>query len=234
MSRLPGSQLNFTRKDNNFLVDGQRTVQGQDVTLAQAQTSSFYSAQPHWIPEGTVIVKDTASGKYYLSDDGVNGDRNAPASLQTVGFAATPGGDVVLVYKGGLTLTVTNTTGGGAVDDYVTDLNADDAFKSLFVADNNGGQLRIRTRAAGHEEWFYADAATSDGLGFAEGEANAVRGTTADYRVTAKLVSLKDISAADADASVSTLIAGRFKESLLQNATPEAKAALVANGSELL
>lgn len=179
---------------------------------------------------GNVVVLRTSTGRYVEAND-TNGDRNTAASIETSSFSTTSGGDVVLSYKGGQTISVTNSTGSGTVDNYVTDLNADATFASLFVADNNGGELRIRTRGRGADEWFYVAAGTHDDLGFSEGEANAVYGTDADYLVTAEWSELQDEHGTAIHNTAATYEAAVFDESELINLTAEARAVLSRRGS---
>lgn len=211
-----------------FLVDGQLTVQGSDVLIASGQTSGI--TPTHRIPPGSVVVKKTADGKYYLADDAANGDRNSAPTITSSGHADTLGALVIVGNHG--TISVTTSTGTGTEAENVTDLNADTAFAAHYVASSGAGELTIAARAGGAEEWFYIDATSADGFGLAEGDANKVEGADADYRVTAFHADTKDLEGTNIDALAANLTRGKFRESELSNLTGEAKAVLLRRGSE--
>lgn len=217
----------FQIDDVPFLVDGELTAQGNDVVIASGQTSSLTPS--YRIPPGSVVVKKTSGGKFYLADNATDGDRNAAPSITTSGHA--DGNGVIKITGNRGTFSVTTSTGSGTEANNATDLNADANFSAHYVASSGGGELTIAARATGAEEWFYVHADTMATAGFAEGVANAVSGSDADYRVTAAHVDLEDMNGSATDAVVPTLLRGKFDESELSNLTAEAKATLIRRGS---
>ena len=228
MPAVPGFR-SYSLEFPPFLVDGQLTVQGEDVLLAQGQTSAI--TPNHRIPQGSVVVKRTATGKYLLADNAL-GDRNTAPSITSSGHVDTLAALVIVGNHG--TISVTTSTGAGSESENATDLNANTAFAAHYIASSAGGELTITARAGGAEEFFYIDATSDDGFGFSEGDANKVQGADADYRVTAFNADLKDLEGADVDALAPALTRGKFRESELSNLTGEAKAVFLRRGSEFI
>lgn len=179
---------------------------------------------------GLVLVKKTSDSLYYLGDDAA-ADRSAAPSMTGAGHVDGNGAISVIGNHG--TISVTTTTGAGTVANHVTDLNADAAFKAHYVASSSGGQLKILARGTGAEEWFYIDAASLATSGLALGEANAVKGTDADYRVLEDYVDMLDQTgtAADSVASSNSTV-GFYKEANLVKLTADGRATLVRRGSQ--
>lgn len=219
-------------RHKKHLVSDQRKVQGTDVRLKGGVTTNWPKTGGKVAPAGYVVVKKTADKLYYAADDAVNGDRNAAPSITSVGHV--DGNGVIKIVGSNGEISVTTATGTGTEANNVTDLNADAAFKAHYVASVVGTDIKIEARKKGEREWFYIDAATRDGCGFSEGEANKVRGTTADYRVIDAQRSLIDMDGAARDSDpVPALLAGHFKESELTGLTQEAKNVLLERGSIL-
>lgn len=215
----------FGISDVAFLVDGQKRVMAPAATIASGQTSAL--TPNHRIPPGTAVVKRTADGKFYKADNATYGDRNTAPSITTTGHA--DGNGVIKIVGNHGTISVTTATGSGTEANNATDLNADAAFKAHYIASSAGGELTIAARNPGAAEWFYVHADSRDGAGFAEG--TEVRGTDADYRVTADFAELKDLNAVAQDYVVPALKAGHFRTSALYALTSEAREVLIRNGS---
>jgi hypothetical protein len=179
---------------------------------------------------GFVLVKKTADGLYYAADDAA-ADRGAAPSITGAGHV--DGNGVIALVGNHGSISVTTATGTGTVANHVTDLNANAAFAAHYIASSSGGQLKILARGTGAEEWFYIDAATIDTSGLAETEANAVKGTDADYRVLEDYLDMLDETGSVADSVAgSNTKAGCYLEANLLKLTAEARATLVRRGSQ--
>ena len=216
----------FSLADVAYLIDGSLSIQASDVTMASGQTSSITPDHRH--PPGTTLVKLTSSGKYYLAN-GATGDRNTAASITSSGH--TDGNGTIKLVGNHGTISVTTATGAGTEANNATDLNADAIFKAHYVASSAAGELTIASLAAGLDEWFYMHSDTQATSAFAEGVANAVKGTDADYRVATLFAELKDINATAQDDRVGTLYRGHFDESECAAMTAEARAVFLRRGS---
>jgi hypothetical protein len=213
-----------------YQIDGKNELVGSDVHLAGDQATDYPDVGGKRVAPGTVVVKKDADGLYYLADDAANGDRNTAPSITSAGHA--DGNGVIKIVGNHGTISVTTATGTGTEANNATDLNADTAFKAHYIASSAGGELTIAARATGKDEWFYVHSDTMATAGLAEGDANAERGTSADYRVVRAHRDTVDLSGASfVDRPVNTLLAGHFRESELRNLTQEAKAVLAARGS---
>lgn len=228
---LPGS---YTRHnplpDAAFLIDGEGKKAGSDVVIASGQT--FSGTPTHIVPPGTVVVKKTGDGKYYKANDASDGDRDAAPAAITSSSHSDGNGVIKLVGNHG-TISVTTATGSGTEDNHVTDLNADAEFSAHYVASAAANELVITALGVGEREWFYIHSDTIATVGFAEGVANEVKGTDADYRVTNSVGALLDTEGSAQDDLVGTLLAGKFLASAIETGTltGEAKAALIRQGS---
>lgn len=229
MAQVPGFN-EYSHEDRAFLLSTAGMRAGKDALLASGQTQAASPGPDHRLYPGSVVVKDTGAGKFYLADDATFGDRNGVAKLTTSGYIVGLG-DVIIVGNRG-TISVTLTTGTGTATEARDDLNADDAFGDHFVASESGGELTITARETGVDEYFHIDPASAD-RGWAEGETNAARGDDAEYRVIDEVADLKDLEAADVDYLARTLRAGHFSSALLLNATAEALAVLERRGSHI-
>lgn len=99
---------------------------------------------------GNVVILRTSTGRYVEADD-TNADAMLPATVSAAETADTDwqSATITLALNGGPGHTVTL----GAADDtdaeVVTALNGDAGFAALYIADESGGVVRIRTRQAG-------------------------------------------------------------------------------------
>lgn len=223
-----------------FLVDEQLSVAGNDVRIAGSQTTD--ATPTTRVEPGTVVVKESGDGLYYLADaaDGVSaGDINTVALVSS---AEAPDGDwaskVVtwsVFYADGssYTGTVTAAAGDDTVAEFVTLLNADAAFANHLVAAANT-VLEIRSRAKGRVTVrISVNLTTAYGTVSGSSSYTEASGTEADYRVVTRHVDLVDAqgTALTASQPVATLLAGKFRESALSNLSNEAKAVLMGRGS---
>lgn len=180
------------------------------------------------IRPGTVVVLRTSTSRYVEADD-VNGDRGTAAAITTA--THVDGNGVISIVGPHGTISVTTTTGTGTEAENATDLNADAAFAAHYVASSAGGELTITARNFGDDEWFYMHADTMATAPFAEGEANGVVGTYADYWVTEFVVDLIDEDAVAIHEYVTASRKGHYDESVLLLLTDEAKQTLLHRGS---
>lgn len=233
-----------------FLIDGQRTLQGNDVVIAGGQTTNHPSSGGKRIPEGAVVVKETGDGMYYLADaaDGAAaGDINTAAVVTS---DEKPDSDwasktFTWVYRErGQTFSGTIVAAGGddTIGEFVTLFNADAGFAQIAVASDAGASdlLVCTTRAKGDVTLTISENITlHTGFGNALGAAagTSASGAQADYRVVTREVDLVDTAGVSRNTDpVATLKAGRFDESEMWGGSTatvpsEAKAVLISNGS---
>lgn len=220
-----------------FLLSDARKVQGNDVRLKGGVTTDFPATGEKVMPAGAVVVKKTADGLYYLADDGVNGDRNTAAAIDSL---EKPDADWksksitwAVTYPDGKAFGGTVTLGADddSIAEVVTALNGDAAFAAHLVASDAGASdlLTITTVAKGKVHLaLSSDLATVYG----DGVTLEDEGAEADYRVTYEQRDLTKPGGAARDSSfVPTLLAGHFDESSLVGLTVEAKAVLMSRGS---
>lgn len=219
-----------------FLVDGQLTVQGNDVVVAGGQTTNYPATGGKQLAPGTVVVKESGDGLYYLADgaDGASaGDLNAAAVVDSL---EAPDADWksktitwTITYPDGLV--ATGTVAGGGSDEtvgaFVTALNADASFRNHLIA-SDATVLRITSLVKGNVRLH-----VTSNLATAYGASGVTDdGSEADYRVVAQHGSLVDLAGASRDSDpVATLLRGKFRESELRNLSNEARAVLLGRGS---
>lgn len=220
-----------------FLVDGSRTKQGNDVILAGGQT---ISGTPNFrAPPGTVVVKESGDGLYYLADgaDGASaGDINTAAVVTSLEAADTDwdGTDIGwavygpdgLIESGSITLAGTDDT----TAEVVTALNANARFaEHLIASGSNGNPVVITSRKKGLVTVRITQTVITTGYG---ASGITAQGTEADYRVITQHADVKDLNGVSAASKpVASLTAGRFKESELLHLSNEARAVLRSRGS---
>ena len=221
-----------------FLRTGFRTVQGNDVVLAGGQVTDYPSAGGKRARAGTVVVKETGDGLYYLADgaDGISaGDLNTAAVVTSV---EAPDADwksktiTWTLFADDLEESGSVLLGAGddTIAEVVTALNANAAFAARFVASDSGagdllvvtslrkGKITIRLSADLDTVFASDDGATSS---------DEASGAEADYRVITEDRDLIDINGDDADSRlVPSLLAGDFFTANLSNLSNEAKAVL--------
>lgn len=224
----------FEQPDIAYLIDGERRVKGSDVLVASGQTSTLTPS--YLLGPGTVVVKVTATGKWYQADHATLGDRNAAASVTSLIDITDPKSTTFKwIYKGGAEQTFTAGGGDTDIDKLITALNADDNFQANLVATKpSASKLKIATKTAGRDEYFKVTDGTLNDLGGAQATFadNAFwSGTDADYRVLAAYAPLQELNAAAQDFLTESLRAGNFRTASLSNLTAEAKAVLARNGS---
>lgn len=219
-----------------FLVDGQLTIQGNDVVVAGGQTTNYPATGGKQLAPGTVVVKESGDGLYYLADgaDGASaGDLNAAAVVDSL---EAPDADWksktitwTITYPDGLV--ATGTVAGGGSDEtvgaFVTALNADASFRNHLIA-SDATVLRITSLVKGNVRLHVtSNLSTAYGASGVEDD-----GAEADYRVVAQHGSLVDLSGASRNSDpVATLTRGKFRESELRNLSNEARAVLLGRGS---
>lgn len=220
-----------------YLVNGSRTIQGSDVTLAGNQTTDYPDTGGKRAPEGMVVVKESGDGLYYAADaanDGAHGDRNAAASVASLEAADTDWDGatytITVTYPDGTVVEKTLTAAGtdDSTSEMVTLINSDQTLEGHVVASGNDGQvLTITTVRKGNVHLKVTSSlATAFGANGQEDD-----GVQADYRVITRQADTVDLAGASYAPVVPTLIAGAFDESELSNLTDEAKAVLLGNGS---
>ena len=226
----------FQLDDVNPLIDGSLTVQGTDVLMKSGQTSSLTPNHRH--PPGTVLVKESGDGLYYLAEaaDGVSaGDINTVATVTSLEAADTDWDGTTITtqafFPDGMSVTAPVVLGGAddSTSEVVTALNADAQFSKYFVASGlDAAPVVIVTRAKGAVRLKVTQTVITTGYGASGTEAS---GVVADVRVTAAFAELKDINAVAQNYAVPTYLVGKFDESRLTSLSDEARAILLSRGS---
>jgi len=220
--------------DVAYLIDGQGAPQrGNDVLMASGQTSALTATHRH--PPGTVLVKKTSSGKYYLADDSTNADSSAAASVNTAITNPGSGGwDGTLNITGhwgslAVTLSADDTDAAVAAKIIAAAAAANPESQAPVTAADATGTVSITNTDVGAGTWLKAEHATvATMMGTGGADAN---GTDPDVRVTTAFAELKNLSAVAQDWMVPTLTKGNFRTSALSNLTAEAQAVLTRRGS---
>lgn len=210
-----------------FLKSSEGLVRGGAITLDSGNADSGTSDAT--FRAGNVVVLKTSTGTYVEANDST-GDRNTAPAITSSGHS-DGNGVIAISYKGGAVISVTTTTGSGTEANHVTDLNAAEEFAAHFIASSAGGELTITAKDTGADVYFHIHTDTMATAGFAEGEANAVSGTDADYRVTLSASGLTDSAGTAVNNDAESAVAGHFDFSKLINLTAEAKAMLLRRGS---
>lgn len=217
-----------------FLIDGSRTIQGRDVTLAGNQTTNYPASGGKRVAEGTVVVKKTGDGLYYLADDGSNGDRNAAATVASLEAADTDWDGatytITITYPDGTVVEKALTAAGtdDSTSEMVTLINSDQTLEGHVVASGNDGQVLTITTVRKGNVHLKVTSSLSTAFGASGQEDDGVE---ADYRVVTRLADTTDLAGSSYAPVVPTLLAGAFDESELSNLTDEAKAVLLGRGS---
>lgn len=232
MSALGGfKEYNLT--DVAFLLTGEGKIGGDDVVVASGQTSSITPDHRH--PPGTVLVKKTGDGKFYLATDSANVDSPAAASVSSLEAADDDWEDSTITVTGHWgSLTVTLATTDDTTAEVVAAINAaaaalDPEWGPIVATGSNGNPVVVTNRDVGEGTYLHVihNGATT---AFGASGTDAV-GTDPEVRVTAYWCDLKDLEGTATDALVPTLVAGHFDESELSGLTAEAKAILQKRGS---
>lgn len=223
-------------EDVSFLKDGQGApVAGPTVLMASGQTSAISPNTVH--PPGTVLVKKTGDGKFYLGTDTTNGDAPAAASINTLITNPGAGGwDGDLVIKGHWgTLTVAlsgdNTDAAVAAAIIAAAAAVNPEYSPITAADATGS-VSITNKDTGKGTYLHAVHATVTTMLGASG-ADA-RGTDPEVVVTKDFADLLDRQGTAQDAQVPTYSKGRFLLAGLSGYTAETLAVLERGGSEIL
>lgn len=227
----------FELSHKAYLVNGYRTIQGGDITLAGNQTTDYPDTGGKRAPEGMVVVKETGDGLYYPADaanDGAHGDRNAAAVVASLEAADTDWDGttitIEITYPDGTVISDDVLLAGtdDSTSEVVTLINGRQKLEGHVVASGNDGQvLTLTTVKKGNVHLkVTSDLATAYGANGVEDD-----GVQADYRVITRQADTVDLDGASYTPVVPSLIAGAFDESELSNLTNEAKAVLLGNGS---
>lgn len=221
-----------------YLVDGQARIKGNDALMASGQASAISPTHIH--PPGTVLVKKTSGGKYYLANDQSNGDRNVAASVTAL--ITNPGsggwdvsaGLIVKGHWGSLAVTLSGDDTDAAVAAAIIAAAAAANPESLapVTASVVGSRVVVTNADKGPGTSLEVYHSGVAGVFGAAGAATTYGyPTVADYRVTDDYARLQALDGTAQDFLVPTLKAGHFRLSALSNLTPEAKAVLASRGS---
>lgn len=231
----------FDMAQRAYLIDGSRTKQGNDVIVAGGQTTDYPASGGKRIRAGSVVVKETGDGLYYLADgaDGASaGDINTVALVSS---AEAPDADWAskvitwsVFYPDGRIVSDSVTLGAGddTVAEVVTALHANVNFRNHLLATANT-ILEVRALVKGAVRVrISVDLTTAYGTIDGTSSYTEAVGTEADYRVITQDRDLVDLDGASAPSRpVSTLLAGRFDESEMSHLSNEARAVLQGRGS---
>lgn len=224
----------FENEDVAFLVDGQvPTQRGSSVLMASGQTSDVTPDHRH--PPGTVLIKKTGDGKYYLADDLTNADSPSAASINTLitnpGSGGWDGNLIISGHWGDLTVALSGDNTDAAVAAAIIAAAAalNPEGQAPITAADASGSVSISNSDVGSGTWIHAYHATVTTMLGANGTGD--NGEDPDVRVTNGWAELKDLNATAQDYSVPTVLAGHFRTSALSSLTAEARGVLERRGS---
>lgn len=202
-------------------------VYGSQVTLDRATRSPL--PPTHQIPAGTVIVKQAGLPTFIDAAD-PRGERCRQAAVVALQPTdpAWANAQLTVSLSDGLGFLVPLDAAAVDTPSVVDQLNRHALFAAHFVADDQGGLVRVRTREAGAHKSLHVESTLPAAFGPLGGFGH---GTDADYRVTDAAVDLRDLEGNPIEALVSTLVVGHFDESELLHLTPEARTVLARRGS---
>lgn len=224
----------YDLSDVPFLYDGRNSQRGSEVTMAKSQASSLTPTTLH--PPGTVLIKKTSDGKFYLATDVANCDSPDAASINTL--VTNPGsggwdGDLIISgHWGTITVALSGDDDDAAVATAINTAVAaqDPETQARITAADATGSVSITNFDVGPGTWLHAYNADVAGMFGANGTDD--QGNDADVRVTSDFVDLVDLNGTAADAQVPTLRKGNFRTAQLSSLTAEARGILERRGSQ--
>lgn len=223
----------YELEDVAYLLDGQGApVQGTSVLMASGQASSLSPTTRH--PPGTVLIKKTGDGKYYLATDITNCDSPTAASINTLitnpGSGGWDGNLVISGHWGTITVALSGDNTDAAVATAInTAVAAVNPEHGPIVAADATGSVSISNRDVGSGTWIHAYHTTVSAMFGANGTGD--NGEDPDVRVTSEFVQLSNLDGTARDKRVATLMSGRFRTSALSSLTAEARGVLERRGS---
>lgn len=226
MALLPGIyQRDF--EDRVFVVNHHPQVRGSDVVLDPATRSPLHPT--YRVLAGTVVVRQAQAATFLDADD-PRGERNQPAEARSVQppDAAWANTIVTVGPASGLATRVPLDPAATTVAAVVDQLNHYPDFWVHYLADDQGGLVRVRTREAGAHTTLHVESTLPAAFGPLGAQGH---GLDADYRVTDAAVEVRDLDGNPTEALVPTLVVGHFLERQLLHLTPEARAVLSRRGS---
>lgn len=224
----------FSLAPKGFLFYPDDAVRGSDVLMAASQTSSITPTWRH--PPGTVLIKKTSSGKYYLADDVTNADNPTAASVATLvtnpGAGGWDGNLIISGHWGSITVALSGDNTDAAVAAAIIAAVAaqNPETQARITAADTTGEVTITNFDVGSGTWLSAYHATVTTMfGAAPGVTD--NGEDPDVRVTTEFAELQDLNGTARDHLVPTLLKGKFKTSQLSHLTAEARGVLERRGS---
>ncbi len=222
----------FSLDDAAYLYDGQGAVQGNDVLMASGQSSSITPTYRH--PPGTVLIKKTGDGKYYVATDQTNSDSPSGATVTALETADDDWEDSTITLRGHWgTLTVTLATTDDTDAEVVSAINAAIAAvapeQGPVISAVVSNKVVVTNRDVGSGTWLHV---LHNGCTTAFGATGTDdTGDDPDVRVSTTWVDLQDLAGTAADGLVPTLTKGRFRTASLSSLTAEARGVLERRGS---
>lgn len=223
----------FSYSDVNPFWDGQNREAAESVLMASGQASGITPTFRH--PPGTVLIKKTGDGKFYLADDQVNADSPAPASVTALETADDDWEDSTLTIKGHwgeetVTLAATDDTDSEVAAAINAHFAALDPEWGPVVASVSGSRVVVTNRDTGHGTWLHV---IHNGVTTAFG-ANGTgdNGTDPIVVVTVAPAELQDANGTAQDFFVQAVRRANFITANLSSLTAEARGILENRGSK--
>ncbi|MCW8138112.1 MAG: hypothetical protein KIT58_04335 [Planctomycetota bacterium] len=226
MSQLPGLTIR-SLEHRRYVINHHPLVHGPDAILDRQARSP--RAPVHRVLEGTVIVR-VHGGYAFVDATDPRGARCAPAEVVALqpADAAWANTQLTLSLSAGLGFVVPLDAQATTTAAVVDQLNRNLLFVTHFLASDQGGLVRIRTREAGAHKHVLVESSLPAAFG---PSGAAAAGTDADYRVTDATVEVRDLEGNPIEVLVPTLLVANFDASELLSLTPEARAVLSRRGS---
>lgn len=231
---MPVGIQSFQLDDVNPLYDGHNTQKGNDVVMASGQASSLTPTTRH--PPGTVLIKKTSTGKYYLSTDVTNCDSPSAASVNTLitnpGSGGWDGDLVISGHWGSLTVALSGANTDAAVAAAIIAAAAalNPESQAPITAADATGSVSISNVDVGSGTWIHARHTTVTTMLGANGTGD--NGTDPDVRVLADFCDLADINGTAADSNPTpTYTRGNFRTASMASMSAEARGVLERRGS---
>lgn len=226
MALLPGIYTDAVM-DRLYLVNHHPLVRAEDVVLDHSVRG--LTPPEYRIPAGTVIVR-RVQGANWVDAEHPAADRGEPASVVSLVAPDAAWANTVLTvsYTQGLGFPVLLDAAATTTAAVVDQLNLNPGFAGSFIADDLNGLVRIRSRGPGAHVRILVESSLPAAFG---PNGTVACGRTADFRVTDKLVEVRDLVGNPIDVIVPTLWVGHFHTAQLLHLTAEARAVLEARGS---
>lgn len=224
--RLPDSSAR-PRRPRCFLINDQIHARGRDVVVAADTESPL--APEHELRAGTVLVRAEGQDHFVVATD-ARADWARPAAASALQPADAAWARSILRVSLSRCLAFSLLLDEGARDNarVIEQLQRNAGFARHFLADEDAGRVRIRTRRAGADAFVLVESSHAPAFGL-----KGVPGVGRDPEVCVAegRVDLEDLHGKRVPTLVRALHRGHFDEDQLIGLTPETKRVLLRQGS---